>query len=59
MKRGLLFRLVREQEEEIEQLVFPMNSREEILKGIHNNVGHPGKENTMRLLRERYYWPGM
>ena len=59
MKRGLLFRVVREQEEEIEQLVIPMNSREEILKGLHNNVGHPGKERTMRLLRERYYWPGI
>ena len=59
MKRGLLFRVVKEQEEEIEQLVIPMNSRKEILKGLHNNVGHPGKERTMRLLRERYYWPGM
>ena len=59
MKRGLLFRVVREQEEEIEQLVIPLNSREEILKGLHNNVGHPGKERTMRLMRERYYWPGM
>ena len=59
MKRGLLFRVICEDEKDVEQLVVPMNYRNDILKGLHNDVGHPGKERTLRLLRERFYWPGM
>ena len=33
--------------------------REEILRGLHNDVGHPGQERTMRLIRDRFYWPGV
>ena len=53
MKRGLLFRVICEGEKDVEQLVIPMNYRNDILKGLHNDVGH------LRLLRERFYWPGM
>ena len=59
MKRGLLFRVVSEEDREIEQLVIPVDQRDDILKGLHNDVGHPGKERTLRLLRDRFYWPGM
>ena len=59
MKRGILFRKLMENEEEIEQLVLPTGYRNEVLKGLHNDVGHPGAERTMRLLRERFFWPGM
>lgn len=31
----------------------------EVLKGLHDGVGHPGRERMMRLCRERYFWPGM
>lgn len=54
-----MFRVVKDQDTETEQLVIPNCYRKDILKGLHNDIGHPGKERTMRLLRERYYWPGM
>jgi len=59
MKRGILFRQVLDEGNTIEQLVVPQGYREEILKGIHNDMGHPGQERTMRLIRDRFYWPGV
>lgn len=71
IKRGILFRTIRENDNILEQLVIPRENdndieqlvipecyREEILCGLHNEVG-PGQERTMRLMRERYYWPGV
>ncbi len=59
IKRGILFRCTEENEKQMEQLVIPRCYRPEILKGLHNDMGHPGQERTMRLARERYYWPGI
>ena len=59
MKRGILFRTVEDNGKEIEQLVVPYCYKEEILKGLHNDVGHPGQDRTIKLVRERFYWPGM
>ena len=59
MKRAILFRQIKEDDRIIEQLVVPECYREEVLKGLHNDVGHPGQERTTRLMRERFYWPGV
>ena len=59
MKRGILFRTVKDEDREIDQLVLPSKYRKETLQGLHNDVGHPGKERTLKLLCERFYWPGM
>jgi len=59
MKRGILFREILEDDQVIEQLVIPQCYRKEILIGLHNEVGHPGQERTARLMRYRYYWPGV
>ena len=60
IKRGLLYRQVKEgQEGTIDQLVLPKCYRESVLVGLHNDIGHPGRERTLSLLRERYFWAGM
>ena len=59
IRRGILFRVLKEEDSAIEQLVVPPCYREEILRGLHNDVGHPGQERTMRLIRDRFYWPGV
>ena len=28
-------------------------------RGLHSDIGHPGKERTLSLVRERFYWPNM
>ena len=59
MKRGILFKIISSEDKEIEQLVTPLDHRDDILKGLHNDIEHPGKERTLRFLRDRFYWPGM
>ncbi len=29
------------------------------MASLHDDVGHPGRERTLSLLRDRFYWPGM
>lgn len=59
IKRVVLYRIVQENDKTLEQLVIPQCYRKEILRGLHDNIGHPGRERLLRLLRERYYWPDM
>lgn len=58
-KRGILFRKVQDPDGDIEQLVLPKNYISQVLKGLHDDAGHPGRERTTRLMRDRFYWPGM
>ncbi|XP_060557360.1 uncharacterized protein LOC132717812 [Ruditapes philippinarum] len=58
-KRGILFRETEQNDKTLDQLVIPEFYREDILRGLHNDVGHPGKERTLRLVKERFFWPGM
>ena len=59
MKRGILYRTIKDEGETVEQLVLPKCYRNDVLKGLHNDIGHPGRDRTVSLLRERFFWPGM
>jgi len=41
------------------QLVLPASMRRQALVGLHDNVGHPGRDRTISLFQDRFYWPGM
>ena len=41
------------------QLVLPSSHQDEAFHGLHNDVGHPGTERTLDLIRQRFYWPKM
>jgi transposase InsO family protein len=41
------------------QLVMPKAYRQEVMKGLHDDVGHPSVDRTLDMLRDRCYWPGM
>ena len=41
------------------QLVLPSEFRLQALKGLHEDVGHPGRDRTIDLVRSRFYWPFM
>jgi hypothetical protein len=40
-------------------LVVPEFYKEDILKGLHNDVDHLRKYRTLRFVRARYFWPEM
>ena len=43
----------------VDQLVVPNSFRTRALKGVHDQVGHQGKDKTLWLARQRFYWPGL
>ena len=55
--RGLLYREMSDNEEVVRQLVLPEIYREQVLTSLHNELGHPGKDRTTSLVRDRFYWP--
>lgn len=55
---GVLYRVATVDGYEVKQLLFPEAYRAQALKGVHDDVGHQGKENTLWLARQRFYWPG-
>ena len=59
LRRGVLYREVRNKNDKTYQLVLPQCYIEDVLRGLHTDIGHPGRDRTLTLLRERFYWPNM
>lgn len=55
----ILYRVVNTEDEVKKQLVLPSQLITTILQAYHNDIGHQGKDRTLSLLRDRFYWPGM
>ena len=41
------------------QLVLPVDYSDVVLKGLHDDAGHQGKDRTLYLVKSRFYWPGV
>ena len=41
------------------QLVLPSSHVPVVLECLHNEMGHPGRDRTNSLVRDRFYWPAM
>jgi hypothetical protein len=54
-----LYRITTIEDEERKQLVLPAAHIPTVLQALHDDMGHPGKDRTLSLLRDRFYWPGM
>ena len=59
MTRGLLYREIKDGDNTIQQLVLPKVYQRTVVQCLHNDVGHPGRDRTLSLIRERFYWPRM
>ena len=57
---GVLYRIVNDEKGlEWQQLVLPLSHRERAMAGLHDEVGHLGTQNTLRIARQRFFWPLM
>jgi len=56
---GVLYRQVQMDDQLKLQLVLPEPHVNTVLQALHDDMGHPGKDRTLSLLRDRFYWPGM
>ena len=59
LRDRILFRNVLIDGQEVSQQVVPQNYRPLVLKSLHDDMGHVGRDRTTELLRKRFYWPGM
>ena len=59
LRDGVLYRSRKEGEKVGYQLVLPQVERETALKGLHDDVGHLGRDRTLDLVQARFFWPGM
>ncbi len=57
--RGVLYRETTIQDETRLQLVLPSEWINRVLHMLHNDVGHPGRDRTISLIRDRFFWPRM
>ena len=59
IKDNILHRTASLDGQPVEQLVIPFAYRKLALKGVHDEAGHQGKDKTLWLARQRFYWPGL
>uniref|UniRef100_A0A672GGI4 Gypsy retrotransposon integrase-like protein 1 n=1 Tax=Salarias fasciatus TaxID=181472 RepID=A0A672GGI4_SALFA len=55
----LLHRKVEKEGATVNQLVLPQQYIDMVLRSLHDESGHLGVEKTLKLVRDRFYWPKM
>ena len=58
-RENILYRTATLDGQPVEQLVVPDAFKIKAMKGVHDEAGHQGKEKTLWLARQRFYWPGL
>ena len=58
-EHGVLYRVVQINGQGARQLILPGSLKRNVLKSIHDHLGHQAVEKTTALARSRFYWPGM
>ena len=56
---GVLHRNTTLNDESVCQLVLPLPFRSVVLKHLHDDVGHQGRDRTLSLVWAIFYWPGL
>lgn len=59
-KEGLLYRVIEDGHTgKCHQMLLPACLTEQVLKSVHDQLGHQGIERTLSLLKQRCFWGGM
>ncbi|MCG8048682.1 MAG: RNase H-like domain-containing protein, partial [Candidatus Thiodiazotropha endolucinida] len=56
---SVLYRNTVLDDQQTRQLVLPSKFKDIVLKHLHDDVGHQGRDRTLSLVRSRFFWPGL
>ena len=56
---GILYRNTTVDGQSARQLVLHAHFRDKVLGHLHDDMGHQGRDKTMSLVRQRFYWPSL
>ena len=59
IENGILKRKVKVSNTLRKQVLVPKDMMRVVLKNLHNDFGHQGKDRVISLVRDRFYWNGM
>ncbi|MCG8032585.1 MAG: DDE-type integrase/transposase/recombinase, partial [Candidatus Thiodiazotropha taylori] len=59
LSNGVIHRKVVLNGQDFLQLVLPPAFREDVFQALHDDLGHQGRDRTMSLIKQRFFWPGM
>ena len=59
IKGGVLFRNAIISGNTRQQIILPLSQVTSVLHSLHNDMGHPGRERTSSLVKDRFAWYGM
>lgn len=59
LKEGVLYRKVTLDGQAYDQLVVPSSVRDIVLRALHDDMGHQGRDRTTSLIKARFFWIGM
>lgn len=59
VSNGILYREILKDEEPILQQLVPRSSIPTVLTMLHDDMGHQGRDRTLSLLQDRFFWAGM
>ena len=55
---SVLVRTIQTNKSNVSQVVIPSSCVGRVLKALHDDIGHPGRDRTLSLVQARFYWPG-
>jgi transposase InsO family protein len=56
---GAMYRVTTVNDSKVRQILLPKCFRKRVLESLHDHMGHMGRDRTLHLARERFFWPGM
>ena len=54
---GVLYRNTTVDGQNTRQLVLPAHFKDKVLGHLHDDLGHQGRDRTLSLVRQRFFWP--